>query len=126
MAGINATTGELLEGFAHVEQSIAKLVTTPVGERVMREWVGNPGTRLLGETATPSVILRWATILWALIELFEPRFKVLAFLPNDLDRLGAFDLTIVGEYRPFAHLSWVQAKLFISVRDGVVTVGAGN
>ena len=73
---VNATTGAPLDGFEHVEQSLNKIFTTRQGERVMREWFGNPGLRLLGENATPLTVLLWFTILWTLIELFEPRYRV--------------------------------------------------
>lgn len=122
MAGIDAETGAVLGGFAHVEQSIGKIVTTMLGERTMHEWFGNPGTKLLGENATERVILTWTTILWTLVELFEPRFRIIRFSPNDISRDGGIDFTIHGEYRPYAHLAWQQAQVFVSVTDGVVKV----
>jgi phage baseplate assembly protein W len=122
MAGVNATTGAPLDGFEHVEQSLNKIFTTRQGERVMREWFGNPGLRLLGENATPLTVLLWFTILWTLIELFEPRYRVRRFAVNDINRIGFGDFTIVGEYRPYAHLGWQQAALFISFDGESVTV----
>lgn len=126
MAGIDSRTGKPLDGFAHVEQSLDKIITTHLGERVTKEWFGNPGTKLLGETATPSIILQWVTIIWSLVELFEPRFKIKRFQPNSIDRGGTFDLTMVGEYRPYAHLDWVQAELFISIQNGSVVLSAAR
>lgn len=122
MAGVNAQTGKRLEGFAHVEQSIEKILTTAQGERVMREWFGNPGLRLLGENLTPQTILLWYSICWTLIELFEPRFRITRFEVPDADRLGQLGATMVGEYRPYGHLDWQQAALFVSVTDGSVRV----
>lgn len=126
MVGINADTGEVLGGFAHVEQSIDILITTMLSERVMREWVGNPGTKLLGETASEKLVIAWVTIIWALIELFEPRFKITRFQPNDITRPGSIDFTILGSYRPYAQLNWSQAELFVSITDGVVKVTSGR
>lgn len=117
MAGIDAATGEVLDGYDHVLQSIEKIVTTAQGARPMREWFGNPGIRLLGENATQANILLWFNITWMLVELFEPRFRVSQFQINDIDRLGFTDFTINGEYRPYAHLDWEQAAAFVSV-DG--------
>lgn len=122
MAGVDARTGWPLEGFAHVEQSLSKILTTWQGERVMREWFGNPGLRLLGENATERTILLWFNITWMLVDLFEPRFRVTRFVVNDIDRLGFTDFTMAGEYRPYAHLDWAQAALFVSVEDGTVMV----
>lgn len=126
MAGVDSRTGKRLEGFAHVEQSLGKIFSTPQGSRVMREWLGNPGLVLLGrENATEKTLLLWCTIQWMLVELFEPRFRVTQFVLNDLDRRGWPDFTIYGEYRPYAHLDWEQAALFVSVQDGAVTVRPG-
>jgi uncharacterized protein len=125
MPGVNAETGEVLDGFAHVEQSLEKIFTTYQGERVMREWFGNPGLRLLGENTTQQNVLLWFNILWMLIELYEPRFRVTRFEFNDADRLGGIDATIHGLYRPYAHLDWQQARLFVSVQNGTVRLAAG-
>jgi len=126
MVGINVETGQVLSGFAHVEQSIDVLMTTMLGERVMREWAGNPGTRLLGENGSERVVLAWVTVIWALVELFEPRFKIRRFQPNEITRVGSIDFTILGDYRPYAHLEWTQAELFVSVTEGVVKISSGR
>lgn len=123
MAGVNSVTGKSLDGFDHVQQSIGKILTTRQGERVMREWVGNPGLKLLGENATERTVLQWFTIVYMLIELFEPRFRIRRFVVNDVTRLGTADFTIDGEYRPYAHLDWVQAQAYVNVSNGVVTIG---
>ena len=124
MAGVNAETGAVLDGFDHVQQSINTVITTPVGSRVMREWFGNPGLRLLGENMTQADILRWFATVWAILDLFEPRFRIKQIQVNDLGRDGVADFTIDGEYRPYAHLDWVQASAVISYRDGQVVVSA--
>lgn len=126
MAGVDALTGKRLEGFAHVAQSIDKVITTMLGERIMREWVGNPGTKILGENGTQNIIMVWVTIIWMLVEIFEPRFKIRRFQLNEVAREGLVDFTIVGEYRPYAHLAWQQASVFVSVVDGVVRVTASR
>lgn len=120
MAGINEVDGSILDGEDHVAQSLGKIFSTRLGERVMREWFGNPGLRLLGENATEQSILLWQNILWMLVELFEPRFRITRFVVNDVDRLGYSDFTIEGEYRLYAHLDWQQAAYFVSVEDGAV------
>jgi phage baseplate assembly protein W len=120
MTGVNAVTGKHLTGFEEVQQSIEKLVTTPQAVRIMREWVGNPGLKLLGENMTRRNILLWYNIIWLLVEVFEPRFKITRFEVTSADRLGELGVLVQGLYRPYAHLDWQQAALFISVEDGVV------
>lgn len=125
MSGISDSTGLPLGGFDHVLQSIEKILSTPVGTRVMRPWFGNPGLRLLGENMTEETILRWATTIWALIELFEPRFKVTKFGVNDLQRGGIADMTMDGLYQPYGHLDFEQAQAFISFSNGALLIRSG-
>jgi len=122
VSDINAYSGETLTGFAEIEQSLEKILTTPQGVRLRREWFGNPGLRLLGQNMTPDTIVLWYTILWTLVELFEPRFKIRRFAVEDADRLGQLDATLIGEHKPFAHLNWEQAAFFISVDGDIVRV----
>ena len=122
MAGFDGRTGEVLDGFAHVEQSIEKILTTAQGERVMREWFGNPGLRLLGENMTEATILVWFNTVWALIELYEPRFEIVQFKVDDLQRIGTGEFTFEGRYREYAHLDFVQAQAFVSIEGQAVRI----
>ena len=88
----------------------------------MREWVGNPGLRLLGENMTDDTILVWFNIVYMLIEIFEPRLKVISFAVSDLDRAGFAEFVMNVEYRPYAHLDWQQSSFFVSVNEGTVSL----
>ena len=125
MAGVNAQTGRMLEGMEHVEQSIGKILYTWQGERVMREWFGNPGLALLGENMTERTILKWFNICWMLLELFEPRFVITKFDVIDLERGGTADFRMHGKYKPFGHLDFVQASAYISLSEENVTIQIG-
>lgn len=122
MAGMDAATGKVLDGVDHVVQSVEKIFTTSLGSRIMREWFGNPGIRLLGENLTERTILRWWAVTWACLEIFEPRFRVKTFQLIDANRLGGINIRLVGEYRLLAHLDFVQAELFVSLSDGGVSI----
>lgn len=122
MPGIDATTGQPLGGLDHVIQSIGKIFSTPQVARIMREYFGNPGIRLLGENLTEDTILRWWTVTWACLVLFEPRFRVRYFKLLKADRRGAIEVLMVGEYRPYAHRDFVQARLYVSLSDGGVSI----
>ena len=122
MPDLDMFTGADIDGFEHVEQSIEVILTTRLEERVEREWFGNPGTRLLGENATAGTILRWFTIVYMLIELHEPRFKLVRFLVDSVLRDGGATFTMEGQYRPFALNGFVQAKLFLSVVGNAVRI----
>ena len=124
MPGMNALTGRPLDGIDHVVQSIEDIFSTPIGARILREFYGNPGIKLLGENVTERTILRWWAITWACLELFEPRFKVKTFQLLSADRLGAIQVRMKGEYRPYAHLEFEQATLYVSLSDGVVSIAS--
>lgn len=127
MAGVNNETGKPLDGFEHVQQSLGVLFSTPQGSRVMREWYGNPGLGLLGKrNVTERTLLLWSTILWMLCELFEPRFSITRIAPDSIDRLGWPGFTLEGEHRPYAHLDWEQAALFVSVEGDSVRVRSAS
>lgn len=122
MSGVNADTGKELDGFEHVQQSLGVIFSTRQGERVLREWFGNPGLKLLGQNATPQTFLVWLNTLWMLTALFEPRFRITKFAVDSVDRLGFADIGLDGEHRPYAHLDWTQARAFVSISDGRVTL----
>lgn len=70
MIGMSATTGKTLSDTAHLAQSIADILTTPLGSRVMRRDYGsllfdlidrpvNSAMRLLLQAATAVALKRW-------------------------------------------------------------------
>lgn len=76
MNGMHITTGKSLTGIDHLRQSIADILTTPIGTRVMRRDYGsllfelidqpdNGYTRIRMYAATASALLRW-----------EPRIRI--------------------------------------------------
>src|SRR4051794_8290122 len=76
MRGMNVATGATIEGDAHLAQSIADILSTPIGSRVMRRDYGsmlfelidypfNAATRALMHAATAIALTRW-----------EPRLKL--------------------------------------------------
>lgn len=126
MSGINDQTGEALADYAHVQQSLEKIFFTPQGQRVMREWFGNPGLKLLGELDNQATILKWFNITWMLVELFEPRFKIETFYVKDINRLGENRFVMAGRYLPYAHIGLDQVEAFISVDDRSVEIRRAN
>lgn len=103
-AGMDAETGKTLYGWPHVMQSLGKIFTTTFGERVMREYLGSLVPVILGRNMLPSEVLPFWAAIWTAIDMFEPRFKVTAIVPTEASRSGQLGLTIVGQYRPRAHL----------------------
>ncbi|HZH44265.1 MAG TPA: GPW/gp25 family protein [Lysobacter sp.] len=96
MRGMDARTGRALDGEEHLRQSIADILTTPLGSRVMRrdygsllpELIDQPfngatRTKLYGATAT--ALMRW-----------EPRIRLTRVGITAGDAPGAFTVEIEG------------------------------
>lgn len=70
MIGMNVHTGRTITDRQHLVQSIADILTTPLGSRVMRreygsqlvdliDWPLNNATRLQAYAATATALMRW-------------------------------------------------------------------
>lgn len=70
MIGMNAHTGRTIADRQHLVQSIADILTTPLGSRIMRreygsqlvdliDWPLNSATRLQAYAATATALMRW-------------------------------------------------------------------
>ena len=126
MPGMDRRTGRMLDDMDHIAQSIETIMTTRIGERVMREWFGTPPNAILGQAMTQPEIMRWWTIIYAAITMFEPRFIPRGLTIEKAERTGKLQMVMQGEYRPFAHLNFRQSAVFIAVSaSGVVVRKAG-
>lgn len=76
LTGMSAANGTPLDGAAHLAQSVADILSTPIGSRVMRRDYGsmlpllldqplNAATRMLVSAATAIALSRW-----------EPRIRI--------------------------------------------------
>lgn len=97
MMGMDARTGQALSGDAHLAQSIADLLATPIGTRVMRRSYGsrlpdlmdaptNAATRVQLYAATATALMRW-----------EPRITVKRVALSVIDAMtGRWVLDLIG------------------------------
>ena len=70
---MNSTTGTHITDAAHIQQSIADILTTPIGSRIMREEYGSLLPELTDEPLTEATLLQaYAAIVMA-IQQWEPR-----------------------------------------------------
>lgn len=102
MAGMNRDTGQLLDGWDHVAQSVFDIFTKPFFEQCMRPYVGSHAVRILGQNVVPQTVMR---VQWAIamaIDLFEPRLTPKNIQMLDADRTGASSWVIEVIYRPRA------------------------
>lgn len=120
--GLNRETGKILTGIDHIAQSIEVILTTSVGSRVMREWFGVPPNAILGENMVQTIILRWWHVVSAALLIFEPRFVPRRLLVIRVERSGTLEMNILGDFKPYAHLGFEQAALYVAVNDSGVVV----
>ncbi|WP_262027575.1 hypothetical protein [Microvirga sp. Mcv34] len=117
--GVDRRTGKILQGWDHVEQSIASILSTRFHERILREWVGSFVPHMLGESATPEVISRHFWAIATAVSLFEPCYRITRVRlrnPEALDseeaieaavdrlRSGHLQYWLEGVYMPRGHL----------------------
>jgi phage baseplate assembly protein W len=100
MSGMSRTTGAVLEGAAHLSQSIADILTTPLGSRVARREYGSRVPDLLDAPANASTRVRlYAATATALLR-WEPRITVQRVMLTAIDsQAGRFLLDITGSVR---------------------------
>lgn len=111
-SGINKETGKSLEGWQHVQQSIAVILTTPIGSRVMRRDFGSEVPALVDRPMTSQNILAvYAATANALTPrkvgnywYGEPRFRLRQCNLIEADESGLISLDIGGDYLPRGHL----------------------
>lgn len=102
--GMDAQTGKLLTGWDHCVQSIGKILTTRVGQRVMRRAFGSAALDLQDRNATPMNIMRVYTAIAAALRQWEPGFRLRTIHLIRAGADGVFAFEITGVFYPNGHL----------------------
>lgn len=86
-------TGQTLDDLAHIRQSIADILTTPIGSRIKRRDYGSQLPEMIDQPLTGATLLRaYSATIVALIR-WEPRIRVRAITRLvHADRPGAVTL----------------------------------
>lgn len=94
--GMNRSTGQLMQGWDHVQQSMTVIFQTPYHERVLRRWVGSFVPMILGESFLPRIITRFFWAIAAALDLWEPdyRFNRVYFMGDALQSWSSNDPTV--------------------------------
>ena len=95
MTGMNATNGRALSGLAHIRQSLADILTTPIGTRVMRRDYGSEVPELIDQPLNGATILRLYAATAHAVLLWEPRIN-LTGLQLERDQDGKAILVLDG------------------------------
>ncbi|WHA40919.1 GPW/gp25 family protein [Agrobacterium larrymoorei] len=101
--GVNAVTGAPLSDWDHTQQSIRKILMTPIGSRVMRRDFGSELPDLIDAKMTPRNILKLYSAAATAIQTWEPRFRMRFGKVTRADATGALSLEIFGIYYPLGH-----------------------
>lgn len=102
--GVSTSSGEVLTDWGHVEQSIRRILTTPIGSRVMRRDFGSRIFDFIDAKMTAANILGIYTAAAEAIEAWEPRFRAYRASISAASAGGTVDLSLYGLYFPRGHL----------------------
>ena len=95
MMGMHAATGRSLTGLDHLRQSVADILTTPMGSRIRRRRYGSEVPELIDQPLNSATQLRiYAATAFAL-RRWEPRLQ-LASVQLTCDTDGAITLLLDG------------------------------
>lgn len=103
-AGMDRTTGRLLAGWGHCAQSIAVILTTRIGWRVMRRLFGSRIRDLQDLNPDPATLLRLYAAVAEALRLWEPGFRLTKIAATRIGADGAALFEIEGRFYPRGHL----------------------
>ncbi len=97
MRGTSVATGQAISGVDHLRQSVADILTTPIGSRVMRRDYGSDLPALIDQPDNAATQVRvYAAAATALMR-WEPRLR-LQKLRASRNRAGQLVLDVQGQY----------------------------
>jgi phage baseplate assembly protein W len=98
MSGMNRITGAALATTtdAHLQQSVADILTTPIGSRVARRDYGSLLPELLDQPFGPTTVLRLYAATASALARWEPRVALRRVSLRPGAAPGQASLTIIG------------------------------
>jgi len=124
--GIDAETGKVLRGLAHLNQSIGKIVTTIVGERVMRLSFGAGLEREIGRNLSAVRILALYGKVIVAVHRWEPEARITQLRLVTIDRTGALGLGFVGSYFPEGRFGNFDVVEPMDINVALLSANAGT
>lgn len=100
MQGMNQFDGRPVSGIAHLKQSIADILTTPLGTRVLRRDYGSRLYELLDRPMNDETRVLIITEAAQALNKWEPRLRSVRITVSAAEvQHGRMQLSIVGYYR---------------------------
>lgn len=109
--GIDRVTGKPISGWSHVQQSIAVLLSTHIGTRVLLRDFGSKIPDLVDAKMTRRTALAVYSAAAEALEAWEPRFRLVSAAITEASSGGRIALALTGIYFPRGHLGdWSVAE----------------
>ncbi|ENB9462983.1 GPW/gp25 family protein [Providencia rettgeri] len=88
--GMNAGTGRELTDSEHIRQSIADILRTPIGSRVMRRQYGSLLYDLIDQPQNPALRLKIMSACYMALMQWEPRVRLqnIDYIRSDVGEMG--------------------------------------
>jgi phage baseplate assembly protein W len=93
---IDRFTGELIQGWDRIKQSIYVILTTRLRSRLMRLWWGSKFIDMQDKPGNQEVLMAGMMAAIAAINTYEPEFKVTRVTIDEFDASGEITITIEG------------------------------
>lgn len=122
MTGMDASTGKLLDGVAHIRQSIGDILSTPIGTRVGRRDYGSLLPELVDQPMNALGRMRLMAATALAIQRWEPRVKLSAVAIQQTGP-GAF-AAVLDCQRTDVTGSNARARLTVPLPSSSITVHA--
>lgn len=117
MAGMSATTGTPLSDTAHLAQSIADILSTPIGSRVMRRDYGSLLFELMDQPINPALPMLLRAAVAGALRRWETRLRLTRVTIDGQPEAGRLSLTIAGQRTDLAPPN-ASVVLSIPIRTG--------
>lgn len=93
---IDRQTGEYVQGWARIKQSIEVILTTRLRMRLMRLWWGSKFSDMQDKPSNMETMMSSMMAAIAAINTYEPEFKVSRVSIDEADETGSITITIEG------------------------------
>ncbi|ABX35240.1 GPW/gp25 family protein [Delftia acidovorans SPH-1] len=96
---MNRHTGRRIEGMEHLRQSVADILSTPIGSRVMRRDYGSLVPALLDQPDNNATQARLRAAVASALMRWEPRIRLTRIvIERDPATPARADLTLIGTF----------------------------
>jgi uncharacterized protein len=118
-------TGRIVTGWDHCVQSLALILTTRIGQRVMRRGFGSAALDLQDRTASPRLIMEIYVAVSDAIRQWEPGFRLRNIQLTRAGADGVFRFDMSGVFYPNGHLGDYSTREERSTGLSLSESGAG-